>query len=600
MMMRTISYSVWMFASILGVVAGHAVPVSAQDTNELRQAVAAEQQQRIETIRRARAATVAVFSSDGMGGGSGVLLTPDGMCVTNYHVVKPCGPFMKCGLDDGQIYDAVIVGIDATGDVALIKLLGRDDFPTAVLADSDSVRIGEPCFAIGNPFLLATNLQPTVTWGIVSGVHRYQYPAGTLLEYTDCIQTDASINPGNSGGPLFGADGSVIGINGRISIEKRQRVNVGVGYAISANQVRHFYGVLSSGRLVDHATLGATVESGRAGEVKVDAILSDSEAFRRGLRYGQEVLSFGGRSIDTVNGFKNVLGIFPKGWRVPISFSTEEGIVQTRVRLPGLHAREELIELVQGPAKSEANPQQNPEQQPQRPEGHPQVNEGSSELPESVTSWYEARRGFANYHFNRMHQDRLLANYSSSERASQRLIVLLEDADGGIVQLALGPDMAAWRSGNDVDIIDFEQELSSQRAPGTTGFLLAAYHWQRLICGELKRTGEVIYEGTAPDGSDSAAPLAVTHDVLTATLESMESEFWFDLQSGELEAVELFMDDETDSCRLELREWVEVDGQRLPAAWSVLQGGREIGRWKASFRWEATDGGAGANEGDEP
>ena len=73
------------------------------------------QEQRIQTIMTARAATVAVFSADGRGGGSGVLISPDGFAVTNYHVVKPCGPFMKCGLDDGVVYDAVIVGIDATG-----------------------------------------------------------------------------------------------------------------------------------------------------------------------------------------------------------------------------------------------------------------------------------------------------------------------------------------------------------------------------------------------------------------------------------------------------------------------------------------------------
>ena len=84
-------------------------------------------------------------------------------------------------------------------------------------------------------------------------------PAGTLLEYTDCLQTDASINPGNSGGPLFDAEGRLIGINGRGSFEKRGRVNVGVGYAISINQIKNFLGYLHSGRIVDHATLGARV-----------------------------------------------------------------------------------------------------------------------------------------------------------------------------------------------------------------------------------------------------------------------------------------------------------------------------------------------------
>ena len=151
---------------------------------------------------------------------------------------------MKCGMADGKLYDAVIVGIDPAGDVALIKLLGRDDFPAAELGDSDQVHAGDWCFAIGNPFLLATDFQPTVTYGIVSGVHRYQYPAGTLLEYADCMQTDAAINPGNSGGPLFDAQGRLIGINGRGSFEKRGRVNVGVGYAISINQIKNFIGYL--------------------------------------------------------------------------------------------------------------------------------------------------------------------------------------------------------------------------------------------------------------------------------------------------------------------------------------------------------------------
>ena len=104
------------------------------------------------------------------------------------------------------------------------------------------MRVGQWVFAAGNPFVLASNLQPTVTLGIVSGVNRYQYPAGTLLEYADCIQTDAAINPGNSGGPLFNFASEVIGINGRCSFEKRGRVNVGVGYAISANQIKPVHG----------------------------------------------------------------------------------------------------------------------------------------------------------------------------------------------------------------------------------------------------------------------------------------------------------------------------------------------------------------------
>ncbi|NJM40929.1 MAG: trypsin-like serine protease, partial [Anaerolineae bacterium] len=108
--------------------------------------------------------------------------------------------------------------------------------------------------AIGNPF----GLEGTMTLGIVSAVGRMM-PGGTNYTNPDIIQTDAAINPGNSGGPLFNADGELIGINGRGSFEKRGRVNVGVGYAISINQIKNFMGHLRAGIDSDHATLGATV-----------------------------------------------------------------------------------------------------------------------------------------------------------------------------------------------------------------------------------------------------------------------------------------------------------------------------------------------------
>ena len=309
--------------------------------------VLASQAQRIAAIKKASASTVMVFANEGKGGGSGVLISPDGYALSNYHVVQPAGTAMKCAINDGKLYDAILVSIDPVGDVALIKLLGRDDFPFAKLEDSDKVRVGDWCFAVGNPFLLATDFNPTVTYGIVSGVHRYQYPAGTLLEYADCIQTDASINPGNSGGPLFNEQGDLIGINGRGSFEKRGRVNVGVGYAISINQIKHFMGFLRSGRILDHATLGATVSTDENGNVVVTNIAESSDAYRRGLRYGDQLLSFGGRNISTVNGFKNVLGIYPRGWRVPISFLHEGDRFDTFVRLTGVHSPEELLTRVQ-------------------------------------------------------------------------------------------------------------------------------------------------------------------------------------------------------------------------------------------------------------
>ena len=162
---------------------------------------------RVAAIAKAMPTVLASSPSRARGAARAWSSRPTATALTNFHVTREAGIGMKCGMADGRLYDAVIVGVDPTGDVALIKLLGRDDFPAAELADSDRVRAGDWCFTVGNPFLLATDFKPSIAYGVVSGMHRYQYPAGTLLEYADCLQVDAAINPGNSGGPLFDAAG---------------------------------------------------------------------------------------------------------------------------------------------------------------------------------------------------------------------------------------------------------------------------------------------------------------------------------------------------------------------------------------------------------
>ncbi len=111
--------------------------VAARAWGEPTAAVLDAEARRIATIDKAKNCVLAVFAPDGQGGGSGVVVSPDGYALTNFHVVMPCGKAMQCGMADGKIYDAVLVGIDPTGDVALIKLFGRNDFPCAELGDSD-------------------------------------------------------------------------------------------------------------------------------------------------------------------------------------------------------------------------------------------------------------------------------------------------------------------------------------------------------------------------------------------------------------------------------------------------------------------------------
>src|SRR5438105_3627690 len=306
--------------------------------------IEAAEAKRVAVIEKIKPTVVAIFAHGGQGGGSGVVISGDGYALTNFHVVQGSGPVMQCGLPDGVLYDSVLVGLDPVGDVALIKLLPKkpgQPFPAAPLGDSDRVKAGDWSLAMGNPFLLATDFTPTVTYGLISGVHRYQYPEGSkgLLEYTDCIQTDTSINPGNSGGPLFNMNAELIGINGRISLEKRGRVNVGVGYAISINQIKNFMGHLRAGIDTDHASLGASMESegedGALSKILVKSVI-ESDAMRRGLEAGDQLVMFGGRGMTTVNQYKNVLGLYPKGWRVPLVFRRENQRAEIPVRLMGV------------------------------------------------------------------------------------------------------------------------------------------------------------------------------------------------------------------------------------------------------------------------
>ncbi|QDU93141.1 Periplasmic serine endoprotease DegP precursor [Lignipirellula cremea] len=544
-------------------------------------AVLAAQQERIAAIAKAKAASVSVFANGGRGGGSGVVITADGYALTNFHVSKPAGNHMKCSMPDGVLYDAVIVGIDPTGDVAMIKLLGRDDFPHAELGDSDLVRPGDWCFAVGNPFLLATNFEPTVTYGIVSGVNRYQYPAGTLLEYADCIQTDASINPGNSGGPLFNAQAQLIGINGRGSFEKRGRVNVGVGYAISINQIKNFMGYLRSGRIVDHATLGASVATSEEGLVLVSNIIETSDAYRRGLRYDDEIVAFGGRPITTVNGFKNVLGIYPKGWRVPLSFRRDGKRYDVLVRLSGVHSDDELISKIQPgltPSEKDApDPGHDPEGPapgPDKPGPRPiplQPGKAPAPPPKEAAPFIEMRRGYANYYFNQLNRDRVWTAFEQGGSFTGQGGVWTAQGEleaGGAFELTLGETAVSGVFPAGPASIDPSKDLDTQLAPEGSGGLLAAMHlWRRLLLNGPEKFGQVYYLGTAP-----MAGFEQPIDVLVATHGVIESKFMFDPQTGRLVGMEMYADSYADPCELYFSEYREVDGRQLPGRIEVRRG----------------------------
>src|SRR5262249_54865233 len=147
-------------------------------------------------------------------------------------------------------------------------------------------------------------------------------------------------NPGNSGGPLFNMKGELIGINGRGSFDKRGRINSGVGYAISINQIKNFMGHMQAGMDTDHASLGALVrtdtDKNGLSRLVFYTILDESDVAKRGLEGDDELVTFDGKPITSVNQFKNVMGLFPRGWRVPVGFRRGNERHEILARLMGV------------------------------------------------------------------------------------------------------------------------------------------------------------------------------------------------------------------------------------------------------------------------
>jgi serine protease Do len=178
--------------------------------------------------------------------GSGFIINPKGLIVTNNHVIDGADQILAI-MSDGKEYEAEIVGKDPNTDLALIKIKSGKDFPVVALGDSDGLNVGEWVVAIGNPF----GLEQTVTAGIVSAKGRV-IGSGP---YDDFIQTDASINPGNSGGPLISMNGKVVGINTAIIASGQ-----GIGFAIPVNLAKGIIKQLETRGEVTRGWLGVGIQ----------------------------------------------------------------------------------------------------------------------------------------------------------------------------------------------------------------------------------------------------------------------------------------------------------------------------------------------------
>ena len=238
--------------------------------------------------------------------GSGVLVDPSGLVVTNNHVIEGADK-VKISLADKREFEADIVLKDARSDLAVLRIGDkRERFPAIDLGDSDALQVGDVVLAIGNPF----GVGQTVTHGIVSAVARTQIG---ITDYQFFIQTDAAINPGNSGGALVDVNGRLVGIN--TAIFSRSGGSQGIGFAIPVNMVR---GVIASAQggstVVRRPWLGAKLQVvtpeiaeglglKRPSGALVTSITPKSPAARGGLKSGDLIVAVDSQAVDDPNAF---------------------------------------------------------------------------------------------------------------------------------------------------------------------------------------------------------------------------------------------------------------------------------------------------------
>src|SRR5690242_18619203 len=238
--------------------------------------------------------------------GSGVLVDPSGLVVTNNHVIEGADQ-VKVSLADKREFEAEIVLKDARSDLAVLRIGDKKEkFPAIDLGDSDALQVGDVVLALGNPF----GVGQTVTHGIVSAVARTQVG---ITDYQFFIQTDAAINPGNSGGALVDIGGRLVGIN--TAIFSRSGGSQGIGFAIPVNMVR---GVIASAQggssVVRRPWLGAKLQAvtpeiadglglKRPAGALVASISAKSPAARAGLKTGDLIVSIDDQPVDDPNAF---------------------------------------------------------------------------------------------------------------------------------------------------------------------------------------------------------------------------------------------------------------------------------------------------------
>jgi putative serine protease PepD len=271
-----------------------ATPASAGSTTPVSVSADDAKGDLVRTVYAAASPSV-VSVRTGEGSGTGFLVDSDGTIVTNAHVVGDNSQVQVRFTDDGEFHDARVLGVDASTDLAAVKVdaSAANGVRPLKLADSDDVQVGDTALAIGYPL----GLDRTATAGIISGLERdIQAPNGFSIDKV--IQTDAPINPGNSGGPLLNANGEVIGVNSQIATAGGGNGSVGIGFAVPANTVKDVLPQLERGAAPEHAYLGVSTGAAPDGGAQVGEATADGPAARAGIQSGDVITEVDGDRVQ--------------------------------------------------------------------------------------------------------------------------------------------------------------------------------------------------------------------------------------------------------------------------------------------------------------
>lgn len=290
--------------------------------------------------------TINVTSAQESGTGSGVIIRPDGYILTNDHVVAigsststTSGSASATGtiqvtLSDGRTAAGKIVGRDTSDDLAVIKVEGLSNLTAATFAKSSSLSVGQTVVAVGAPL----GLSDTVTSGIVSNLARPVRAGNNDQAVFEAVQTDAAINPGNSGGPLVDLNGSVVGINAAIASDQsggglqipgqpqQQAGNIGIGFAIPADEASRIASELIATGKATHAVLGVSVggdttTSQAVAGVPLKSVTAGGVAAKAGLQVGDVVTSIDGQQVTTSDALIAAVRNHAPGQQVKVEYS---------------------------------------------------------------------------------------------------------------------------------------------------------------------------------------------------------------------------------------------------------------------------------------